>query len=228
MAKRNISRKKLLKEPDKIARSMTSLLDFARARPKTLAILGTFIFLLIVGIAGFRYLSARSENRAFALLGQTESAYAQALAKGDAAQALETVSGDFKQLLDRYGDTIAGRLACLRDADAQFEAGRIDAAIALYDKALREFGDEPLYREQINDDLGHAYLRKKDFDKALGCFQKVVNGPNLGRTDEALFIMAWIYRKKGNLSEAHKMNAQLIAQYPESMYVDMAKANANG
>ena len=228
MAKRTVSRKKLLKEPDKFTRWMNWLSDFAKAKRNSLIILGAIVFLVAAGIVGLRYMSARSESNAFALLDQTESVYAQTAAKGSVATALATVSDNFKQLLNRYGNTLAGRLARLREADAQFAAGHTDTAITLYDGALREFAADPMFREQINDDLGHAYLRKKDYDKALNYFQQVANGPKLGRSDEALFIMAWIYRKKGESSKARKLYAQIVTEYPNSMYIDMAKARANG
>ena len=96
MAKRKkISRKKLLKEPDEFITTSGKIIQFAMQYKTHLIYAVGIVIALIVLIAGYRFFSIRSENKALALWDRAVAKYETSINTQDAIEAYRGVSEDF-------------------------------------------------------------------------------------------------------------------------------------
>ena len=71
--------------------------------------------------------------------------------------------------------------------------------------------------------IGETYFAEKSFDKAIIEFQKVENYKGSTKQDDALFKIGLCYYKLNENDTAKEMFNKLIARYPASEYVKIAK-----
>ena len=70
MAKKRVTRKQLLKEPDEFMTFTGKLIQFGRKYDKQLTYAACAFFIIIIGLTAFRFFSNRAENTASDLLRQ--------------------------------------------------------------------------------------------------------------------------------------------------------------
>jgi len=227
MAKKRVTRKQLLKEPDEFISFSNRMLKLGAAHKRQLIIAAGVFCAAILVFVGAQYVSGRSRAKAFNLLDSAVVRYNRAVAQQGPEKALTKVEADFKLILEKYGSTAGGRLARAMFAQYNFAAGRADRAIALYEKALVDFDEEPLYRAMIESDLGYAYTLKGDLQKAIPYFEQVVSGPVAGVKSDALFNLGLLYAKTGQKSKSVESFKRIRDDYPDSFYAEMAGGEAN-
>ncbi len=228
MAKKKVTRKQLLKEPDEFLTWSSHAMEWAK-KHQTLVITGvSVIFSVALLLAGIQFFSQRSENRAFTLLDRDMALYQQTLAAKGAAQALHSVAEDFDTLLKDYSKDTAAKVGRMVYAGICFKGGDVDRAIALYTQASKEFQNNPLYQPLIDTSLGYAYQAKKDFKTAAGFFRKAAAAPDAVMPDQALFNLGQIYAKMGDKTRSIQAFKKIVSDYPNSMYVQMAQARITG
>ena len=229
MAKRKkVSRKKLLKEPDEFITFSGKMIQFGMQYKKeiTYTVLGAIA--LIVLIAGYRFFSIRSENKAMFLLNQAIAKYDKSIQAGDANQAYQKVAKDFQTLLDQYGNKEGGKLASVTFANISFDAGEYQRSIELYKKALDHFIDHPILYSLILSGLGYAHEQINENERAVSYFEQIVARDDKTLHDEALFHLGVLYEKLGQQEKSEKAFNQIISDYPDSMYIDIVKERTAG
>lgn len=98
-----------------------------------------------------------------------------------------------------------------------------------YDEALNEIDNAFKETEELGTLSilwywkGEALFYKRDFAKAIECFQKVVSTPKSKKRTEAQIMIAECYTKLGKLKEAKREYQKFIEEYPFSEYVPRAK-----
>jgi tetratricopeptide (TPR) repeat protein len=228
MAKKKLTRKQLLKEPDEFLTWSARTIQWAKQH-QTQVILGVAaVFAVVLVAAGIRFFSERSENKAFTLLDRDMIRYHSALADKDANQALHSVAKDFDTLLKNHSGDAAEKVARMVYADICFKGGDIDRAIALYTAAAKDFENHLIYQPLIASSLGYAYEAKKDFKTAADFFRKAATAPDAVMPDQALFNLGLIYAKMADKAKSIEAFKKIVSDYPDSMYLEMAKANITG
>lgn len=227
MTKKRVTRKQLLKEPDEFISFSNRMIKLGVAYKQQLMIgVGVFCAAVLVFV-GMQYVSGRSQAKAFSLLENAIARYDQALAQNGPVKALDAVATDFELLLNKYGSNAGGRLARVMFAQYTYAAGRSDRAIALYDTALADFNEDPLYRVMILSGLGYAYTLKGDLQKAISNFEQVVSGSAAGLKEDALFNLGLLYAQTGQKAKSIESFKRISDEYPESFYAEMAGGKAN-
>lgn len=226
MAKKRVTRKELVKEPDEFINLTGKIIRWARQNTKPL-IYGTCAFFgLIILIAGYRFYSNQRAATAAELFSKSLIAYQEA--EADPEKALALVKSDFERLITEYGGLAEGRMAQILYGHILLAGHAPDEAIGVYEKALKDFGGDPTLRNTILNGLATAFMEKGDNTAAIGNFEKIADGRNPVFRDSALFNLGRLYRLAGDAEKSQKAYSQLVADFPDSMFVNMAREKSAG
>ena len=228
MAKNRVTRKQLLKEPDEFLNSTGRLIEWARGNAKSLLWGGVIFLALVILSSAYGYFQARWANAAEVMLGQALAKYQNEIQTKDAQAALAVVRSDFDTLLNSYGSQPAGRLGEVIYGNVCLAGQAYDDAIAHYTSALTTFGADPSLSNIILNGLGTAYLEKGDYTQALEQLKKIADGSGSVFKDAALFNLGRLYTQLGKTEEGRQAYERLSADFPQSMYADLAKEQTAG
>ncbi|MFO7666567.1 MAG: tetratricopeptide repeat protein [Desulfobacterales bacterium] len=223
MAKKKVTRKELLNEPDEFITFSAKLLKImATYKVQLLYAVG---LLILVGIifSGISYFSFRSEGQAFALLDKTMKNYEVSLKKNGPEKAFKEVKNDFVKIIDKYSGNRGGKIARIELANISANAGDTDSAIDLYRKALEDFSDNQTVKNIILNNLGYAFEEKNDLQSALNYFAMILSEPDTFLKDEALFNLGRIYAAMGNEKMSRDAYNKIVSDFPGSFYLAIAK-----
>lgn len=229
MAKKRITRKELVKEPDEFITLTGQMIRWARdnTRPLTYGVCAFIAVILLV--SAYRFYSTQREQAAATLLSQTRAAYQAAeKADKDPVKALAVAKPDFERLVSEYGHWSAGRLGRLLYAHAALAGHAPDEAIALYKEALHDFENDPALANSILNGLASAYAEKGDTATAIAQLERIVAGSGTVLKDVALFQLGSLYRSAGETEKSQKAYIRLSTDFPDSIYADIAKEKAAG
>jgi tetratricopeptide (TPR) repeat protein len=223
MAKRKkVSRKKLLKEPDEFITFSGKLIQFGMQHQKQITYGIGILAALVVIVAGYRFFSAQSENKAMLLLNQAVAKYEITIKTGDANQAYQSVAEDFQKVLNQYENRDGGKLAGVIFANICFDAGEYNRSIELYTKAQDDFKSHPIFYNLILSGLGYAYEQINENEQAASYFEKIVASKNQA------FNLGVLYEKLGQMQKSEKAFGQITSDYPDSIYIDIVKERSAG
>jgi len=228
MAKKRVTRKQLLKEPDEFMTFTGKLIQFGRTYDRQLTYAACAFFIIIIGLTAFRYFSNRAENSASDMLRQAMQKYETLRNDTDAAQAYAETKPDFEHILDKYARKHAGKMAGLVYANLSFDAGETDTAIHLYENALGDTVEGGGYRNLILSSLGYAYEQKKDIHTAVTYFERITGNDNPVAKDVALFNLGRLYEKMGDAEKSQAAYNRLVSEYQESVYYELVNEKLAG
>jgi tetratricopeptide (TPR) repeat protein len=80
--------------------------------------------------------------------------------------------------------------------------GEFEEAIRAYESFLQKAGKEKLYRSLAMEGLGYSYEGRKDYEKAVNAFQKVIDLAENFQLGNAYLGMGRCYEKLGKNKEA--------------------------
>ena len=226
--KRKITRKKLLKEPDEFITTTGRLIAWSRKHQAALLYGAGAFFVVLIGIAGFRYMASRAENNAFRLISQTVANYEAHKNTENAAAAYQEVKHDFETIIKRYNHRKAARLARMIFADLSLKAGNTDQAIALYERVLKALSQESTLTNFIESSLGYAYEKKGDLAQAIHFFQTIASGSDPVLKENAFFNLGRLYAKAGDAAKSKEAYQQVVSNYTDSIYYEIAKEKVAG
>lgn len=223
MAKKKVTRKELLNEPDEFITFSSKLLKIM-ATYKVQLLYGVGL-LILIGIiySGISYFSYRSESRAFAILEKTMKNYEILREKNGPEKAFKEINNDFVKIIDKYSGNRGGKIARIEFANISIDAGDTDGAIDLYKKALEDFIDDKTVKNIILTSLGYAYEEKKDSKSAVKYFEMIVSEPDPFLKDEALFNLGRIYAAMGNKKMSRDAYKKIVSEFADSFYLSIAK-----
>lgn len=225
MARKRVTRKELLKEPDEFMTITGKIIQFVRTYQRYI-LYGTSA-LVIIGLtfAGIRYYRGWKENKAYASL---EQAIEQYEAMDEKNKDLSTAKTDFQTLVKKYAGYSGGKIARVIYANLCYETGDYDSAIDQYTKALEDFADHPSLKTFIQSSIGYSYQAKKNYQAAADQFEAMVSDPAIYMKDEALFNLGLLYAKLGKPDKSREAFQKILTDYADSNYIEMVKEELAG
>lgn len=221
MAKKKVTRKQLLKEPDEFITLTSKVIQWCRQYPKQLTYgIAAFVVVIIVLVA-IKTISDYRSRAASALLSQS-IAQIKALENEDSPQ-LADIDAQFDQLVTSYDGQPAGRLGRIVYAHVQLTGGDPDKAIELYQKALKDFKQDPSLANIIYNGLASAYEKKEMTSDAIEYFERISLGDGKVLKDKALFHLGRLYRLNNETEKSRQAYSRLVADFPESIYTPVAE-----
>ncbi len=222
-----ISRKQLLNEPDEFITFSSKLLKFIIDHKSQIAAAVSVIFLVLLAFSGWRYFLNKAENKASISLERNITRYESVKVKEGANKAYLEVEKDFQLLLKKYSGRYGGKLARIIFANICYHAEKLDEAIALYEKSLRDFNDKPFIKNLILNSLGYAYEKKKDYAGAVQYFEMTVQGPQSDLQNEAWYNLGRLYSLEGDQEKSLQAYSKIVSDFTNSMYFDLVKEKLN-
>ena len=228
MAKKKVTRKQLLKQPDEFLSTSARLVGFGvkYKNQVTWGVIGLLV--LVVAVAGIRYYAAKTESRSFTLLSQAVIKFASLSQEKGPATAYLEVEDDFNSLIKRFGGTDGGKIGRIMYADLSLQGGYPDTAIRLYKQALEDYADKPMIKNSVFLSLAYAFEEKKEYAAAADYLETLAAAPDAIGVGEALYNLGRIYALMGDAQKSRQSYEKLLADYPEFMYADLVRAKLAG
>jgi tetratricopeptide (TPR) repeat protein len=227
MAKKKLTRKELLKQPDEILTMSTRLFNLSVTyRYQLIAVLAGVIA-IVAAITFVRYSSDRTEKAGFAQLQQNRQKYEAALQEKGPQAAYLQVQQDYETLLERYGGTRAGQLGKIAYASICYRGGDAQKALTLYRDALDHFED-PFIKNQIWIGMGYAYESLNNLEEAVEMFEKVDMDSDAFQKGEALYNLGRIYAALGREDKSREAYEKILSENAATIYLEMVKEQMGG
>jgi tetratricopeptide (TPR) repeat protein len=223
-----LTRKQLFKEPDEFITFSGKLIQWLTTYKQQAFLAASVVLALLVATAGFQAYSHHTEIKASALLTESLTQYQTAMKANDPVKAYQAVEKSFTRILEDYSARRMGKIAGLEFANICFRAGEFDKAISLYKTALEDFSDAPFYKNLIMSSLGYAFEGKKDYESAAKYFETLTTSVDTSLKDLSLYNLASVYEKMGNKEKSKSTFARIVADFPNSIYVEIAKEKSLG
>lgn len=228
MAKKRVTRKQLLKEPDEFITTTGKLIAWAKDNAQALVIGVVGFFILIIGISVYGYVQQNRSESAQAMFSQAVTKYQAEAEKKSESEALAAVSADFDKLIESYGNQSAGQLGRVFYGHINLAGKAYDQAITHYEKAMDKVDRNTSLTNIILNGLATAYQQKGEYPQAIEKFRKIADGTDLMLKDAALFNLGKLYEQLGKSEESKKAYQQLRDDFPGSMYSSIAREKVAG
>jgi len=213
----------LLPDSDQLEAYAKRIQEFVRANQKTMIMAASALLLLAVIISGVIYFQKKAEEKAQALLGQAITQIEAASRSNSADTRYAEIKPRLKKLIDQYGGTDAGKAARLKYADLCYQTGDYEKATDMYQAALAGYSNDPDLRHLILNGLGYAQEKRGEYALAAESFKRIVNEEDAVLKDQALFNLGRIYGRMGEAKKQQEAYEQLVSDYPDSMYYQLAR-----
>lgn len=223
MAKKKITRKELLNEPDEFITFSSKLLNLATKYQTQLLYFVGAVALIAFIFSGYGYFYRKSESKAYSMIENSMREYEISLKKNGPEEAMNEVKPGFMNIIDKYSGNSGGKIAKLEFANICYNAGDMDTAIDLYGKALLDFSDNRFIKCEILNSLGYAYEEKNDFKSAVNYFEKIVSEPDNYLKDEAYFNLGRLFAMMGDEKKSKEAYKKICSDFADSFYFNIAK-----
>jgi tetratricopeptide (TPR) repeat protein len=204
MAGRKKVIRKKLKEPDEFISFTEQAFLFVTQHYKKIVLGGIILLTVVLSIFLFEKWEEKREGEAYQkfrfaleIYQMTGSSYRE-----DSPEEYRKALEGFDEVISKFSRTSSGKLSMLYKGNLHFRLGEFDEAIKAYEAFLSKAGQEKLYRSFALEGLGYAYGGKKDYEKALDAYQKIVTIGDHFQMADAYFNIGRCYEKLGKKKEA--------------------------
>lgn len=221
MAKRRISRKKLLKEPDEFLDfSQRVWLRISESPGKAAAVAGGVLGLLLVLIVVLHLVERAREQR----LSTVAQAIGNYLSVTGSVQDSVKVQQELESLAKKYAGNDVGGLALFFLGGAFSKSGDYPRAVEAYQNLLKKDIKNTCLEVMSTVALGYTYSLMGDGGKALETFQALLERKDVAVPRSQIQMdVARLYEEKGDFSQAAATYRRLIESAPESVWSAQAE-----
>jgi predicted negative regulator of RcsB-dependent stress response len=225
MAKKKITRKQLLKEPDEFLTLSGKAFNYARTHGKQLQYLGialgVFALLLLGGYFYYGYVNKKGQET----YNEAYEVFKKDFKSGSNLADLKKAGALFEKVVDKYGLSKAARLALPEEAYVKFLNKEYDGAISLYRKFLDDVSGNNRYESLARLALAACYEQKGEFETAIITLRPIVEEKGNPFGEPALFHLVRLYRLNHQASEEKKAIEEFIKTYKNSPFLPMVQAH---
>lgn len=224
MAKKKITRKQLLKEPDEFLTFSAKVAKYVTAHVTQLKYLGIATgVLLIIFLGGYTYYR-HMNNKGQELYNTAYEALAKALKPDMKPDDLKNPGELFQKVIDGYGMSKAARLALPEKAYIHFLEGDYDGAITLYRHFLDKVAGNDRYESLARTALAACYEQKGENQTAILSLEPILSDKGNPFREAAMLEMARLYGLNNQAKEKQETLKEFIETYKNSPFLPMAKA----
>lgn len=196
--------KKKLKEPDEFITLTERAYFFITHHSKSIVIGGTIILILILSIFFIQRWEKKNEENAYQLFNLAVETYQMISTpyREGSLQEYKGVLEKFNEVNTKFSKTKFGKLSALYQGNIHLRLGEFEEAINAYENFLQKTGKENFYRTLALESLGYSYEGKREYEKAVNAFQKVIDLGERFQLGNAYWGMGRCYEKLGKNKEA--------------------------
>lgn len=225
MAKKKVTRKQLLKEPDEFLTFSGRAALFIREHSRQFTYLGGAVaagLIIYLGMTTFKgYMDKKGQttyNTAYYILAENAGPEKD-------AEALKESAELFQKVIDKYGMSKVSRLALPELAYLRMAERKYDEAIGLYLEFLDKVPDNSPYQSLARLALAACYEANGEFESAIESLSQVVDGPNDFFKEQAMLSLARVYRLDNQKDRSKKILEEFLEKYKSSPFLPIAKAH---
>lgn len=215
--------KKKLKEPDEFITLTERSYLFVTQHAKSIALgVGIALVLLLV-IFFFQTWNNRNEGNAHKMLSSVIETYQMVSSpyREGSPQEYKNILERFNEIIIKFPKTSSGKLAVLYKGNIHLRLGEFDEAIKAYESYLEKAGKEKLYRAFAMEGLGYSYEGKRDYEKAISAYQKLIDSGQDFQLSNAHLGMGRCCEKMGKTREALEHYRSFIKASPKSQMANI-------
>ncbi|HLD29202.1 MAG TPA: tetratricopeptide repeat protein [bacterium] len=195
--KHKITRKQL-KQPDEFISVTQRSFIFIRDHSRKIATGGVILLVVFLALFLFQKWQKNKDDEAYGKFSLALEAYQTGEQTADYKNALEKLD----EVITKFPGTSWGKLALLYKGNIHLRLGAFDEAGGAYNAFLQKAGKEKTYRLLALEGFGYAYEGKKDYQKALGAYQKIIEEGESFQLANAYLSVGRCYEKLGKNKEA--------------------------
>jgi len=196
--------KKKLKKPDEFITFTEKTFLFITHHSKSIAVGGGILLFLVLSLLSFQKWESGKEEKAYQMFNSAMETYQMVNAsyREESPQEYKNVLEKFNEILIKFPKTSSGKIAILYKGNIDLRLGEFEEAMEAYESFLQKAGKGKLYRSFAMEGLGYAHEGKKDYEKAINLYQKVVDLGERFQSANAYLGLGRCYEKLGKNREA--------------------------
>jgi len=196
--------KRKLKEPDEFISFTQKTYLFITQHSKKIAIGGIVGFIILLSILIYGSWERRNEEEAYRKFSLAMEIYQMASFpyREVSPSGYKNVLEKFDEIITKFPRTSSGRLSLLYKGNLHLWLDEFDEAAKSYQTFLQKGGREKLYRSLATEGLGYAYEGKKEYEKALQAYQKILEEGETFQLANAHLNIGRCYERLGKNKEA--------------------------
>ena len=229
MAKKRVTRKQLLKEPDEFLTFTEKAILFIKEHDREFKMIAgavAAILLIYVGISTSRgYINKKGQsayNMAYNLLSAQNSDLSPE------SEELKRSAELFQRVLDDYGLSKASRLALPQLANIRMVEREYGEAIRIYQAFLDKAPSNSPYQSLARIAIAACHEARGEFEQAIGILNQVVAQTDDIFKEQALFSLARVHRLAGQKDKAKEILEEFVERFQTSPLLPLAKAHLQG
>ncbi len=196
--------KKKLKEPDELITLTERIYLFFTRHYKTISIGGVIVLILVLSFFFYQKWKRGQEENAYQLFNIAIESYhlMSSPSREGSPQEYKNIIEKFNEVITKFPKTPSGKLSVLYKGNVYLRLGEFEEAIKAYEDFIQKEEGEKLYRSFAMEGLGYAYEGKKDYEKSVRAFKKLVEIGNSFQIGNAYLGLGRCYEKLGKNQEA--------------------------
>ena len=227
MAKKRVTRKQLIKEPDEFLTFSGRAAHFVREHSQQFKYLGGAIaaaLLIYLGMSTvMSYVNKKGQkayNMAYYNLPQDLDVNSES---NDLKQSEEL----FQKVINDYGFSKASRLALPELAYLKMVEKKYDEAIPLYQEFLQKASDNMPYQSLARMALAACYESKGEFERAIETLMHITAEPDNLFKEQAMLSLARVYRLADQEDKSEEILKEFTEKFTTSPFHPLAEALLN-
>jgi tetratricopeptide (TPR) repeat protein len=210
--------KKKLKKPDEFITLTEKTVLFITHHSKSIAMGGGILLFLILSFFTFQKWESEKEEKAYRMFNAAMETYqvVNASYREGSPQEFKNISEKFDEIITKFPKTSSGKIAILYKGNIALRLGEFEEAIKAYERFLKKAGGEKVYQSFAMEGLGYAHEGRKEYEKAIHAYQKVVELGESFQSANAYLGLARCYEKLGKTKEALENYKKFIGIFQKS------------